>query len=404
MTDGHVAAAGLTGRRLFQLPPQRIGAPALPKGVTVLQVLPALGSGGVERGTVEITQAIVQAGGRAVVASEGGRLVGSIERAGGRHLALPLDRKTPWALWRNADRLSDIIRREGVDIVHARSRAPAWSALLAARRTGAHFMTTYHGAYGENFPGKRLYNSVMARGERVIAISSYVAELLESRHRVARERIRIVPRGVDTLLFDPDAIPQPRIIRLATGWRLPDGAHTVMLPGRLTRWKGHAVLIAALAKLRRPDAVAVFVGDGRKHFEAELTREAERLGVAGQIRFVGHCDDMPAALMLADVVVNASLAPEGFGRTVIEAQAMRRPVIATDHGGAVETVEPGITGWRVKPGDAEALAAAIGQALSLSEEERFELGSQSRAWVQENYSVVAMQEATIGVYSEFFSR
>ncbi len=375
-------------------------------GPTVLQVLPALGGGGVERGTVEMAQGITQAGGNALVASEGGRLVGAVERAGGRHLVLPLDNKRPWAIWRNAEHLADIIRRQGVDIVHARSRAPAWSALLACRRTGARFVTTYHGVYGENLPGKRLYNSVMARGERVIAISHYVAEHLAQRHGVDPERIRVIPRGVDTVVFDPDRVTPQRIIRISGGWRLPDGAHTVMLPARLSRWKGQSVLIAALAKLGRKDVFAVLVGGhgGHERYQRALTRKAERLKVAGQIRIVGHCDDMPAALMLADVVVNASTSPEGFGRTVIEAQAMRRPVIATDHGGAVETVEEGITGWRVPPGDADALAAAIEQAVSLSEHERYRLGSQSREWVAQNYSIAAMQQATIAVYSELLGR
>ncbi|MBN9507487.1 MAG: glycosyltransferase, partial [Alphaproteobacteria bacterium] len=170
--------------------------------ISVLQVLPALGGGGVERGTLEMTQAIAEAGGTPLVASAGGRLAESIERAGGQNLLLPLDSKNPWTIWRNAARLEALIRGARVRIVHARSRAPAWSAWLAARRTGARFVTTYHGAYGD-FPGKRQYNAVMARGERVIAISRFIADLLERRHRVAPERIRVIHRGVDPALFDP---------------------------------------------------------------------------------------------------------------------------------------------------------------------------------------------------------
>ncbi|MBV9758363.1 MAG: glycosyltransferase family 4 protein [Alphaproteobacteria bacterium] len=372
----------------------------------VLQVLPALETGGVERGTVEIAQAIVRAGGTALVASQGGRLVGGVERAGGRHIRLRLNSKDPWVIWRNAAALAEIIRRERVEIVHARSRAPAWSALLASRRTGAHFVTTYHALYGEDLPLKRRYNAVMARGERVIAISHYVAEQLLARHRIDPGRVRVIPRGVDPAAFDPDAIEPNRIARIMDTWRLPEGARTVVLAARLTPWKGQSVLIDAIARLRRPDLCAVLIGSDRGHprYAVALVRQAERLGVIGQLRLVGECDDMPAALLLGDVAVSASTRPEGFGRAVIEAQAMRRPVIATDHGGAVETVEHGVTGWRVPPGDAEALAAAIAHAFALPEAERAQVGARARASVQRSYTTSAMQKATLEVYAELLGR
>jgi len=208
-----------------------------PNPLSILQVLPALESGGVERGTIEIAQAVSAAGGRALVASEGGRMVPQVERAGGRHVALPLATKNPLNIWLNGFRLSALIRREGVRLVHARSRAPAWSAWLAAQRSGTKFVTTWHGVYGEDFPGKRLYNSVMARGEKVIAISRFVADRLPSLG-VPPDRIRLIPRGVDTVLFDPAAVAGSRMHRLAQAWRLPPGARVVMLPARLTRWKG----------------------------------------------------------------------------------------------------------------------------------------------------------------------
>jgi glycosyltransferase involved in cell wall biosynthesis len=368
----------------------------------VLQVLPALGGGGVERGTVEMTQAITRAGGMALVASAGGRLAKSVERAGGRNIALPLDSRNPWRIWRNAARLARVIAAEHVDIVHARSRAPAWSAWLAAQRTGAHFVTTYHAPYGEDFRGKRRYNSVMAKGERVIAISRYVAGLIVERHGVDPARIRVVHRGVDPGVFDPQSVAPDRMVNLSRAWRLPDGAPTIVLPGRLTRWKGQTVMVEALARMRRRDVCCVLVGadQGRARFVAEVVALAERLGVGERVRIVGHCDDMPAALMLSDVVVSASIEPEGFGRVVIEGQAMARPVVVTDHGGAAETVEHGVTGLRVPPGDAGALAAALDAVLDMDLAEREALGAQARASVQRNYTVAAMQEATIAVYRE----
>lgn len=374
----------------------------MPPGTSlvVLQVLPALDSGGVERGTVEVAAAISGAGGTALVASAGGRMVPQVEHAGGRHVVLPLRRRTPAAIWRNAGRLAGLIRAEGVRIVHARSRAPAWSAFWATRRTGARFVTTYHGVYNEDWPGKRRYNAIMARGERVIAISRYVAAVLQRRHGVDPARVRVIPRGVDPALFDPERVPGPRVAGLADAWRLPGGAPVVMLPARLTRWKGQAVMIEALARMERRDACCVLVGGGGGRFEQELRAQARAAGVADRLRFAGHCDDMPAALMLADAVVSASTDPEGFGRAVIEAQAMARPVVATDHGGAAETVEHGVTGWRVPPGDPAALAAALDHALSLPPEQRHALGARARASVCAHYTVAAMQAATLDVYRE----
>ncbi len=370
--------------------------------LVVLQVLPSLVTGGVERGTIEIAQAITRAGWTALVASAGGRLVAAVERAGGRHIALPLESRNPLTIWRNAARLATLIRHERVAIVHARSRAPAWSAWLACRRTGAHLITTYHGVYGEDLPFKRNYNAVMAKGERVIAASRFVAELIVARHGTDPTRIRVIPRGVDPAMFDPANVSGERIARLAVAWRLPHGAPIVLLPGRLTGWKGQAVLIEALARLSRRDVCGVLVGSdqGRRHYTARLLRQAEALGVADRLRLAGECDDMPAALMLADLVVHASTRPEAFGRVVIEAQAMGRPVIASDLGGPVETVEQGVTGWRVPPGDAAALAEAIEAALALPAGERRELGCRARAAVLRRCTVADMQQATLDVYRQ----
>lgn len=363
----------------------------------MLQVLPSLITGGVERGTIEITQALVEAEATALVASAGGPLVRSIERAGGHHITLPLTTKSPFGIWRNAACLETLMRDHKVSLVHARSRAPAWSAWLACQRTGIPFVTTYHGTYGEGLPFKRRYNSVMASGRIIIAASQFIADLVVARHRVDPGRIRVIPRGVDPAVFDPAAISGSRIAKLAAEWRLPEGGYTIMMPARLTAWKGHTVLLDAIARLGRPDIMCVLVGSdqGRHRYTKSLEKRAARLGIASRLRLVGQCDDMPAALALADVVVHASTRPEAFGRVVIEAQAMGRPVIASDLGGPVETVRHGETGWRVPPGDPDALAAAIGNALGLDPAERHALGERARASVP---TVRAMQDATLEVY------
>lgn len=374
----------------------------LPGNVTVLQVLPSLVTGGVERGTIEITQAIAAAGWTALVASAGGRLVAAVERAGGRHITLPLTSKNPLTIWRNAALLAQVIRAEQVSIVHARSRAPAWSAWLACRRTGAHFVTTYHGTYNEDLPFKRRYNSVMARGERVIAASRFIADLIMQQHGVDPTRLRIIPRGVDPAVFDPAGVAGKRVARLVAAWNLPDEVPIVLLPGRLTGWKGQHVLVEALARMARRDVVGVLVGSDQRRgsYSAGLLRHAVKLGVADRLCLAGECDDMPAALILADVVVHASVRPEAFGRVVIEAQAMGRPVIASDLGAPVETVEDGVSGWRVPPGDAGALAAAIDYVLALPADELEALGDRAREAVLRGYTVEAMQQATLDVYRE----
>jgi len=373
--------------------------PPPPDAPVVLQVLPSLITGGVERGTVEIAQAIAEAEATALVASAGGPLVHTIQRAGGHHITLPLTTKSPLGIWRNAAALEALIRDHKVSLVHARSRAPAWSAWLACQRTGVPFVTTYHGTYDERFPLKRAYNSVMARGRIVIAASHFIAELITTRHQVDPARIRVIPRGVDPAIFDPATVSGDRIARMAADWRLPDDVRTVVLPGRLTSWKGHAVLLDAIARLRRPDVMCVLVGSdqGRHRYAIDLESQARRLGIADRLRLVGQCDDMPAALALSDVVVHASTRAEAFGRVVIEAQAMGRPVIASDLGGPVETVRHNETGWRVRPNDPSALAEAIGTALDLEPADRLALGQRARASVPK---VRQMQEATLDVYEE----
>jgi glycosyltransferase involved in cell wall biosynthesis len=366
----------------------------------VLQVLPSLVTGGVERGTIEITQAVAQYKGTALVASAGGPMVPAVTRAGGRHITLPLLAKDPLTIWRNAAKLETLIRAEGVSLVHARSRAPAWAAWLACKRTGAHFVTTYHGVYGEDLPFKRHYNAVMAKGEIVIAASHYVAELIQLQHKVHPASIRVIPRGVDPVVFDPEAISADRIARMAQTMRAPDGMLTVVMPGRLTEWKGQSVLLRAIALLSRQDVCCVLIGSdqGRTKYTMELEKLSESLGIADRVRIIGQVEDIPAALMLSDVVVHASTQAEAFGRVVIEAQAMGRPVIATNLGGPSETVEHGVTGWLTAPGDVDALVAALEEALSTDARARVALGARARASVLNGYTLQAMRDATLDVY------
>jgi len=372
---------------------------------TILQILPSLVTGGVERGAVEVARAITEAGWRALVASSGGQMVAEISRAGATHIDFPAATKNPLEMWRNVSKLAALIEQHEVDIVHARSRAPAWSALYAAKRTGATFMTTFHGNYNVGNPAKQFYNSVMARGERVIAISEFIAEQVRDRYGADPSRIRVVPRGVDVDIFSPAAVSAQRVIQLAEQWRIPDTARVVMLPGRLTRWKGQTVLIEALSRLAdRTDLRCLIVGgDQRTGYREELERQVSRSGLEPYVQFTGDCRDMPAAFMLADVVVSASTDAEAFGRVIVEAQAMGRPVIATDHGAARETVIEGETGWLVPPGDASALVAALEQALALDPDAREAMAARSMERVHRDYTRELMCDRTLSVYEELLA-
>ncbi|MEN2978600.1 glycosyltransferase family 4 protein [Tistrella bauzanensis] len=377
------------------------GGGRLPR--TVLQVLPALGPGGVERGTVDIAAGLVASGWRAIVASEGGPLVAELERLGGRHVTLPLASKRPWTIRANAARLAALAAAEGVDIIHARSRAPAWSAEMAAARMGAAFVTTFHGTYGHGSWLKRRYNAVMTRGRPLIAISGFIADHLRQVYDVDPAVIRTIPRGVDIARFHPASVPADRIIALARRWRLDETRALVLMPGRLSRWKGHMVMLDALAALGRRDIQCVMVGaaPGTASYRAEIEQGIRARGLQDVVGIAEAERDMPAAYMLADVVVSPATEPEAFGRIPVEAQAMGRWIIATDHGGARETVDArNVGGALVPPGDAGALAQALAAALDMPGEVRARAARAMIAHVDRHFTLARMQAATRAVYDE----
>jgi glycosyltransferase involved in cell wall biosynthesis len=267
---------------------------------------------------------------------------------------------------------------------------------------GVPFVTTFHGTYNFGNPIKRWYNSIMARGTRVIAISDFIAKHAIENYGVSPAIVRVIHRGVDIARFDPARVSAERVIKLARDWRLPDGLPVIMLPGRLTRWKGQTLLIDAAAKLGRRDVVVLFVGSdqGRTSYRRELENLVRKRGLEGIVRIVDHCNDMAAAYMLADVVVSASTDPEAFGRVVAEAQAMGRPVVAPEHGGAPEILKPGETGWLFRAGDSDGLAEALRAALALDPAARDDLAGHAIAHVNDRFTKARMCAATLDVYEE----
>ena len=384
---------------------------------TVLQITPRLDSGGAERTTLEIAEAISRAGGRALVMSAGGRLSSLIKNAGGEVILAPVDSKNPYVIWRNAGRVAQIIKSEGVDLVHARSRAPAWSALMATKRTGVPFVTTYHGAYAASGPVKRVYNSSMLRADRVIANSRFTAERIFAGGGIDPARLSVIPRGVDLRSFDPAKVSAGRVNQAVKAWGLGEKqGFRVLLPARLAPWKGHETAIVAVQAIKErqkhtlptgqgPGLTLVFCGgaQGKQDFERRLRARMDECGVRNMIHLVGDCADMPAAYAWADVVIAPSTRPEAFGRVIVEAAAMAKPVIASAHGGACETVIDGETGVLVAPGDAIVLADAIERMRDLSSDACNLMGEKARARTASVYSSAAMCDATLGVYQSLLA-
>ena len=380
-------------------------------GQTVLQILPALDTGGAEQSTVDTAGALADIGARPLVAAQGGRLVSELQARGGIWLPFPAGTKNPAAMALNVRRLVNLIRAEKPAIVHARSRAPAWVALAACRLTDTPFITTYHGNYSGGGPLKVRYNSVMARGDIVIANSDYTAKLITGQFPWAAERLRIVLNGTDFRSFSAATVDPARVERLRIQWGVAPEDRIVLLAARLTRWKGQGVLIKAAETLMREGltgTVFILAGDeqGKPGYAKELDEMIAAAGLDGIVRRVGHCADMPAALMAASVVTVPSTEPETFGRVAVEAQSVGTPVVVSDLGAVSETVmaPPTVpseqrTGWRVPANDAEALARGITAALSLGASARDAMGRRARTHVEENFSLQRMAEGTLDAYA-----
>ena len=378
---------------------------ALPPDFTLLQVVPELETGGAEQTTIDVARAVIEAGGKALVATRGGRMTARLEADGGRLAQMPVQSKNPLVMLGNAARLTDLIRAESISLVHARSRAPAFSALWAAQTTRTPFVATYHGVYKAKSGLKRWYNAVMTRGDLVIANSDYTRDHVLAEHRIDPAKVLTIPRGVDLDRFNPSWVTPDRVAALKATWGIDASDHRTrfVLAGRLTRIKGHATIIEAAQRLKaqgRDDFLIIFAGDdqGRTGFGEELAKAVADAGLADTIKIVGHCDDMPAAYLVADIAILPTTVPESFGRAALEPQAMGRPVIASAHGGTTETVVDGTSGWLVPPGEPTAWAAAMARAIDLGPGKRLEMGQVGMNRTRQLYRVDAMCEATLAAY------
>lgn len=376
------------------------------KKPVVLQVLPELNQGGVELGTIEIASELQKQGIKNFVASQGGRMVYGLDRNKVPHFTMPLKTKNPFKLWLNYRRLVKIIKENGVNIVHARSRAPAWSAYWAAKKTGAKFLTTFHGTYGLGPKGiKKLYNRVMTYGDLVIAISNHIKQHILKNYKCDENKIRLIHRCVNIENFDVNKMSAERMIKLMEEHNLPEDKPIILLIGRLTRWKGQRLMIDALEKIKDMDFFCAFVGDdqGRDYYTRELKEAIAAKGLEGRFTFIRHISDVPAIMMVSDVVVSASIEPEAFGRIAAEGEAMGRIVVASNIGGSLENLVDGKTGRLFESGNADSLAEALRWALNLSTEERDKIGQAAILHIKENFTKQIMCDKTIAVYNELIN-
>ena len=370
----------------------------------VLQIVPALDMGGVERGTLDLAIFLKKKGASPVVASCGGRLVSVLRKNEIIHEYLPLDSKNPFTIWINSIKLANLIRKHSINVVHVRSRAPAWSAYIAAKKTHTPLVTTFHGIYSMQGKLKKLYNSVMTKGRKVIAVSKFIAHHIEHEYGLNPKKISTIHRGVDFTIFDPERVTELRIEALMNQLQLPDDKFIILLPGRLTRWKGHAVLLEALSRLQRKDWICLFVGaEKNKAYVKELEDQAAQYGFRDRLHIVGECKDMPALYKLASLVVCPSTRPEPFGRVVAEASAMGSIVIASDHGAFRETILDGKTGWLFPTEDSRSLAVRIENALNLSTDERRFIGNAGIENVRHQFDNETMFKKTLKVYHDILT-
>ena len=370
---------------------------------TILQVVPALVSGGVERGTIEIARKLSNSEFNSLVISAGGPLVEKLEEAGIPHIKLNVSGKNPFVIWKNAKLIADIIKKYNVDLVHARSRAPAWSCYMATKATGTKFITTFHGIYNITGFLKRYYNSIMTEGERIIAVSNFVKQHILANYKTDEKKIRVIHRGIDQNYFNPSSITPEYQHKFREKYNIPANTPVILLPSRMTAWKGHMVLIEALGLIKDQDFYCLMVGDLSKHpnFNKRVHTRIRELKMQSKIQIFGNEPDMLKLYGICDIVLSTSIQPEAFGRTIIEGQAMEKLVIATSIGGAAETIKDKVTGFHVEPDNAQDLAEKIKHCLSIiGSEEAVRIGKAARKSSIENFSLDLMLSKTLDVYRE----
>lgn len=372
----------------------------------VLQVVDTLEPHGRGRAAVDVAKALARLGARSVIASAGGYLVSEARVAGVEHVDIKSFSANPVRMMRLSGQLARIVKEHDIDVVHARHPLAAWPSLRAAKRAGKKSVSTISEPLS-SVSGwlSGMYARALTETDYVVSISDFIADQVKGERSVAEGKLSVIHRGIDLARFNPGAVKGQRLIELARRYNLPDDRMIVLFAGSLAPRNGIEVLIDAFAKLERPDVFCLIVGseEGSGEDTARLEKRIQDANLGGKVRLGGHCDDMPAAYMLSDVVAVPTVEPEAFGRVCVEAQAMGRPVVASSLGGAKETVIEGETGWLVPPGEAEPLAAALTRALLLDVGERRDMAMRTRSQMSERFSVERMCAQTLSLYDRMLS-
>ena len=380
--------------------------------MAVLIAVPTLDVGAADAGAVELVRILSGAGHRVTVVSRAGRLVADVTAAGGEFVPLDVSSNNPIVMLRSALTLTRLARERGCNVIHALGRAGAWSAFFAARVRGIPFVTSWYKGFREQNFLKRWYNGIMARGDRVIASSEQIAQLINDRYGTAWDKIAVVPCGVDLDRFNPEGVTRERIEAMRTAWGVKRDTKVILITGRILRRKGHHVVVKAVRRLKDmglKDFLCVFVGEdrGRTRYTGELWDLVLTTGTMDVIRMAAPVSDMPAAYAAASVVVSAAVQPEGVQRAILEAQAMARPVIVSDLGAGPDVVltaptvpESRVAGFRFPAGDDAALAATLLRLFSMPEQNRATIGRRGRDWVLGHFNDEIIAEQALRLYGE----
>ncbi|MDB2680543.1 glycosyltransferase family 4 protein [Candidatus Pelagibacter bacterium] len=373
----------------------------------VLQVIPKLGYGGAETGCYDIAHYLPENNCGSYIVTSGGELLKFVDKKKVKIIKLPVHSKNPLIIFINFLALIFIILINNISIVHARSRAPAWSCLLAAKITGRKFVTTFHGTYNFNSKIKKFYNSVMVRSDLIIAGSNFIFSHIKenyTKYLNAKKKLLVIFRGINVDYFDPTTKLDSDEKKLLKKWEIEKDKKIILLPGRLTGWKGQEVFIEAInlvnIELGHEAFYAVILGSdqGRDLYKKKLIRLTEQYRLINQVKFIDHCKDMALAYKVSDIVVSASIEPEAFGRVAVEAQSMEKPIIASNIGGSNETVIDEKTGFLFESNNAKSLSQKILKILSMDEASLNSIGREGRKNIIQKFNVEKMCFST---YSEY---
>ena len=378
----------------------------------VLQVIPKLGYGGSETGCYDLAHYLPENNCSSYLVTSGGELLKFIDRKKVKVIKLPVHSKNPFLMLFNSIALIFIILLNNISIVHARSRAPAWSCLLATKITRRKFVTTFHGSYNFKNPIKKFYNSVMVRSDLIIAGSNFIFSHINDnygKYLKLKKKFLVIFRGINVDYFDPSTTLEAEENKLILDWELTRNKKIILMPGRLTPWKGQKIFIEALnlvnIKLGHQAFYAVILGgnQGRDIYSKKIKRLAEQYRLTGQLKFIEHCKNMPLAYKISDIVISASVEPEAFGRVAIEAQSMEKPIIASDIGGSKETIVDKQTGFLFQSGKAESLCEKIVEVLQLDESRLKSIGIEGRKNIIKKFNVEKMCFSTYSEYKKLLN-